>query len=80
MAKSLKILGRTKGSRPKIESYEPEEELIKILEDCFGKVRKKDGQDCECDSLRIMVTSTSANNNQLFISFPNDVEIGRAHV
>ena len=54
MAKSLKILGRTKGPRPKIESYEPE---ALILEDCFGKVHKKDGQDYECYSLRIMVTS-----------------------
>ena len=56
--KFLKILGTTKGPRPKIESYELEETLIKILEDCFGTVRKKDGQDCECYSLRIMVTST----------------------
>ena len=45
------MLGTTKGPRPKIESFEPEEALIKILEDCFGTVRKKDGQDYECDSL-----------------------------
>ena len=76
MAKSLKILGRTKGSRPKIESYEPEEALIKILEDCFGKVRKKDGQDCECDSLRIMVTSTDLYLKEQGYHFPGNWSIG----
>ena len=76
MAKSLKVLGRTKGPRPKIESYESEEALIKILEDCFGTVRKKDGQDYECDSLRIMVTSINLYLKEQGYHFPGNLSIG----
>ena len=71
MAKSLKILGRTKGPRPKIESYEPEA-LNKILEDFFGTVRKKDGQDYECYSLRIMVTSIDLFLKEQGYHFPGN--------
>lgn len=45
-----------KGHGQKIENHE-EEALKKILEDFYATMRKKDGQDYEPDSLRIMVTS-----------------------
>ena len=39
-----------------IEKYEPEG-LNKILEEFYATVRKKDGEDYEPDSLRVMVTA-----------------------
>ena len=45
-----------KGYGESIEKYEPEA-LKKILEDFYATVRKKDGEDYEPDSLRVMVTA-----------------------
>ena len=45
-----------KGYGDSIEKYEPEA-LNKILEEFYATVRKKDGEDYEPDSLRVMVTA-----------------------
>ena len=45
-----------KGYDDSIEKYEPEA-LNKILEEFYATVRKKDGEDYEPDSLRVMVTA-----------------------
>ena len=45
-----------KGYDDSIEKYEPEG-LNKILEEFYATVRKKDGEDYEPDSLRVMVTA-----------------------
>ena len=45
-----------KGHDESIEKYEPEA-LNKILEQFYATVRKKDGDDYEPDSLRVMVTA-----------------------
>ena len=45
-----------KGYDDNIEKYEPEA-LNKILEEFYATVRKKDGEDYEPDSLRVMVTT-----------------------
>ena len=45
-----------KGYDESIENYEPEA-LNKIVEEFYATVRKKDGEDYEPDSLRVMVTS-----------------------
>jgi len=45
-----------KGYDDSIEKYEPEA-LNKILEQFYATVRKKDGDDYEPDSLRVMVTA-----------------------
>ena len=46
-----------KGYDESIEKYEPEA-LNKILEEFYATVRKKDGEDYEPDSLRVMVIDT----------------------
>ena len=45
-----------KGYDDSIEKYEPQG-LNKILEEFYATVRKKDGEDYEPDSLRVMVTA-----------------------
>ena len=45
-----------KGYDDSMEKYEPEA-LKKILEEFYATVRKKDGEDYEPDSLRVMVTA-----------------------
>ena len=45
-----------KGYEDSIEKYEPEA-LTKILEEFYATVCKKDGEDYEPDSLRVMVTA-----------------------
>ena len=54
--KVWKSWGSQKGYDESIEKYEPEA-LNKILEEFYATVRKRDGEDYEPDSLRVMVTA-----------------------